>query len=144
MNIPKKHITNNENKLCIKKAYDFSLKYKLPLTKQTLKDVHCGLHSGIPECCILHWYIFWCPIITCTDHIKWDIDENYLCKIRKNASKRDKILLNIWNQYTLSGNHVGYVRCPACIVNNRVVEIKKCKPTDHNIDWSVYLKRKSK
>ena len=63
----------------------------------------CGIHSGIPECCI-NWYIGPWTVISSLQYLRnayWTKNEKY----------RD----------------INYIRCPNCIDSGKIVQIKKCE-----------------
>lgn len=94
-------------------------------TKNTLKhlaiDVECGMHSGIPDCCIKFFVTVWV----------------WVPKTRKSKTFRD-----YWNKMekkykygkdTLDNGakYLGYIPCPSCLHKNNFIQVKDCKPEDH-------------
>lgn len=70
-----------------------------------LFDIECGLHSGIPKCCILFFVKLWRPLTFCG-------------------------LMPLVNSYMAARMTLGpsaqYIMCPACLLARNVVEIKPC------------------
>lgn len=60
----------------------------------------CGRHSGISSCCI-EWFV-----TTWSNYIYEDLD--------------------LRSKYLKANGSVGYIRCPMCIANKIVIEIKGC------------------
>jgi hypothetical protein len=69
----------------------------------TLAHVNCGLHSGFPKCCILFFLVR-----------RWFDD--------REGKGYDQI------QEALGVQHPGYVVCPSCLLEERVVKPKNCRP----------------
>lgn len=64
-------------------------------------EIHCGFHSGFPECCIKFWVTKW----------TWaDPDSSFKKKHWKLLRKHD----------------VGYIPCPKCLRNKTFVDVKPC------------------
>lgn len=70
-------------------------------------EIHCGRHSGFPDCCIKFYVTKW---------IWYDADS----KFRKNHIKLLKKY--VWTDDSVSG----YIVCPKCIKSKTFVEVKKC------------------
>ena len=60
----------------------------------------CGRHSGIPECCIDFFIGQWSNVL------------HPQVKIR--------------GQYLQMCNPASYIRCPMCILNGKIVKLKRC------------------
>jgi hypothetical protein len=71
-----------------------------------LVDIECGLHSGIPKCCVLFFVKVW----------------------RHWMDEREGVLMNsYWStQRVLGINQPGYIPCPACLLAGNLVPIKEC------------------
>lgn len=65
-----------------------------------LYNINCGLHSGIPKCCILYYISSWHPTLR----------DNYWIIKKK----------------LLGADRGFYVTCPRCILENKIVNLKKC------------------
>ena len=74
-------------------------------TAYTAGDIECGLHSGIPICCIAFYLTEWKEIQKDRNRVR-DHDINSL-------------------------NYPGYVRCYSCIERNHKVEVRNCQEKDH-------------
>jgi hypothetical protein len=69
--------------------------------------VHCGLHSGIPPCCVYFFVAYW---LRCkTDDLK-KLDDH------RAAEK----------EFGIDSRGPGYIRCPACLLSKRVVKVQQC------------------
>ena len=70
------------------------------------REIHCGIHSNIPDCCILFFINFWTPILR-----------------RAQAAEL--------RQYydDLAGMDIGfdYIPCPACRLKGKPVKLKRCR-----------------
>lgn len=84
--------------------------------KQVLDDITCGLHSGIPECCVAFYLLMWQPAVHA---------EKALADTMLDASS----LFKFNAHYRKLLGPCGYVRCPACILAKRVVKVKACDCT---------------
>lgn len=71
-----------------------------------------GVHSNIPECCILFFISTWIPALQ-----KEDERNLYLKKIRE-VEERCGTKTN------------GYIPCPSCLENKTIVSIHICDPKD--------------
>jgi hypothetical protein len=85
----------------------FIRSYHLPRDRFTVKHVHCGLHSGLPDCCILFYITCWWPLTLAES----DDDEG--------NPYRD--LLD-----GAGGRGSGYVPCPGCLAARNFVEVRPC------------------
>lgn len=105
-------------------------KYSLLKLLDKIKyDWKCGAHSGIPACCRI-WFI---TTRTITDNLTFKILYNHVNSYGGFGTTE------IANKFKLRKIRIirpGYVRCPACIYNNVVKEVKPC-----NCSWA---KRKAK
>lgn len=79
------------------------VEYGLPMNKWNVLSINCGLHSGLPECCIVFFMTVWMPSF----QIGF-LDMPYMKHIR---SLKDR---------------PQYIPCPACLVNKNIVMIKEC------------------
>ena len=66
-------------------------------------DIHCGRHSGFPECCIKFFITKWIWI--------WD---------DKNSKEMKK------HRARLNKHHPGYIACPKCIRKKNFIKLKPC------------------
>jgi hypothetical protein len=80
----------------------FIKKYDLPPGPQVIQEVHCGLHSGFPDCCILFFVTFWASAPDAVRDFYADLVSNL-------AVKRP-----------------GYIPCPRCLLGGDFVEVKRC------------------
>lgn len=73
-----------------------------------LLDIHCGLHSGIPECCVFFFVKVWS---------RWG-----------QGRERDRRYAeyHAFLRGALGGRHPGYVLCPACVLRRHVVAVRRC------------------
>lgn len=94
-------------------------------TDAQIHDVACGFHSGFPKCCIAYYIKCYKPIADLY------IDRNEIYMEKSNSfddyvtDKEIEMLhtdLLIW----AAREKVGYFRCPACILSNNCVEVKRC------------------
>ena len=95
-----------------------------------VNHLKCGLHSGFPACCI-SWYIITTPIIDklydfCA--VPWDEtkEDNGKFQFDKDIGR---VFLPTWVEKIMdlrAGGHVGYIRCPLCLLLNRKVEVLSC------------------
>lgn len=69
---------------------------------EILRDVECGLHSGIPECCILFFVRVWSGMSRWHREAYW------------------------WTEEDMGVERPGRILCPACVVERRMVELKEC------------------
>ncbi len=84
----------------------FIRKYGLRADRWAVHAVHCGLHSGIPDCCILFY-------VTCMDAVRsaeWRF--------------QDKRYANLVAHVAPGG--AGYVPCPACLAARNLVRLRHC------------------
>ena len=68
------------------------------------QDLRCGLHSGIPWCCILFFTTVW-----------WN---------KANVFPMPWVR---WYFLTLAKSEAEYVQCPWCLVRRRVDSIRSCQ-----------------
>jgi hypothetical protein len=80
-------------------------------------DVECGLHSGIPPCCVL-WYAAECREAIMQAHA----DGNRVA-MRRFDAYRDKVD-RVAARRGIRG--WGYVPCPLCLRSGRVVRLRRC------------------
>ena len=66
------------------------------------RDIECGKHSGIPECCI-EWYIGPWSNIVARVPVLWKA---------------------YWDHNQTESTY--YIRCPECIENKNIVKVKEC------------------
>ena len=66
-------------------------------------EIHCGRHSGFPDCCIRFYVTKW---------ITKDTDSKF--------SKTYRSKLNRLK------NHPGYIPCPKCLKNRTFIKVIKC------------------
>jgi hypothetical protein len=85
----------------------FIRKYGLRPDRYNIPQIHCGLHSGIPECCVLFF-------LTCWPIIRRDEDE---------TGEPSVYRVLVWEAETDSK---GYIPCPACLASRRFVELREC------------------
>lgn len=83
-----------------------------PRKRSLTRNIKCGIHSGIPKCCIRFYIQIWHTIF----------EEQHINPIFKElVLAREKV----WKQR--KGIRGQYVECPSCIANNITpVIIRKC------------------
>lgn len=86
--------------LMIEKAVKFLRDNKLDVSPKNTAYVYHGLHSNIPECCILFWLVFWKDILS---KVVFKDEENVFRRFR-----------------------VGYIICPHCRIHKNIVKIHRC------------------
>src|SRR5262245_51195025 len=65
--------------------------------------IECGLHSGIPRCCVTFYVTAWCPM--------WDANAfDLLADYRQLLDRR----------------RCGFVACPACLLAGKRLMLKRC------------------
>lgn len=64
-------------------------------------DIHCGKHSGFPNCCIIFFITQWAWMSSNKKQPHWD--------------KMNKLR-----------NHPGYIPCPKCLRNRDFIKVKLC------------------
>ncbi|RDJ35196.1 MAG: hypothetical protein DWQ19_10260 [Crenarchaeota archaeon] len=129
-------------------AIDFAKKWKIPLDPGKLLDIHCGLHSGFPDCCIIHFSLFVTAIMDSfnVDCINagykggWTGKLDYFQKFVVSKLPQKFTTLQAVKWHVCEDSHVQYARCPACIVQDKIVEFKDCdckktKYHDRLIHW---------
>lgn len=98
--------------------------------KQVLDDITCGLHSGIPECCVAFYVMMWGPVVEAKEALVHPVaDEIYRQSRLIDHEKPVSNLLKFTDRYRKLLGPCGYVRCPACILARRVVTVKACDCT---------------
>ena len=85
----------------------FIRKYGLRPDRYNIPQIHCGLHSGIPECCVLFF-------LTC-----WPIIRRYEDETGEPSIYRVLVL-------EAETESKGYIPCPACLASRRFVEMREC------------------
>ncbi len=89
----------------------------------------CGLHSGIPKCCVAHFVKVMMPL--------WDaLPDNCLdAEVYDAMSEAEQSIFNICYGYMFWWRPTdkqpeewpAYTPCPSCLINNTIVpELKKC------------------
>lgn len=108
----------------VQRAIKFLRKYKLPITARNLHNVYCGIHTGIPPCCILHFVVYWDTI---TSNKEWVglAQESTIHKILKGNHDSSFFPFAQSIRWTMD-NSEGYIRCPSCVVKGKVIRIKYC------------------
>lgn len=89
---------------CLKNACKGRLMEKLS-PEETLFHINRGLHSGFPSCCV-RYFLF--RVTYFTDGM------TYLSHMVRRLARYDRFC------------KINYVRCPRCILTNRVVEAHEC------------------
>jgi hypothetical protein len=90
----------------------FIQKYGLRPDRRIVRDVHCGRHSGLPDCCILFF-------ITCYRSVRTDEEMGI-------SSEYHKLL------ESMGADRLGYVPCPACLAAQRFVRMRPCNRGDRS------------
>lgn len=97
--------------------------FRIPKRAQELADrlgvddlwnknvIKCGLHSGIPECCVAFYVLAWEDLYAMPEYAK------AMDKVRHLGRHRAA------NNYRL----IGYVPCPACLLAETFVKVRRCK-----------------
>lgn len=97
---------------------------------ETIHNVHCGIHSGFPSCCIAFFVKIWKPFQLATlpttnccasleDHLE-------------HATSKEKFALYSIEDYLHFSDRseikrpISYVRCPHCVLDGVVVEPRSC------------------
>jgi len=83
-----------------------------PADGAVMKMVECGLHSGLPRCCVAFFVKVWWPY--------WlVIDERLsLAKVDPHGS---------FAAYQRWTTRPGYVPCPRCVLDENFVEVLPCE-----------------
>jgi hypothetical protein len=85
----------------------FLRKYGLRPSWANIHTVHCGQHSGIPDCCILFY-------LTCWRRLAGDeedgIPNGYRTLVEHLGKSQD----------------AGYIPCPACLIAGNMVQVRRC------------------
>lgn len=92
----------------------------------------CGLHSGIPECCVAFYLTIWSPALYASEAFLAPIREAFV-RFSPNTEATNPLFAFL-DQYLYSVQHaglsanrkIGYIRCPACVLAKRVIKVKAC------------------
>ena len=108
-------------------AVRFISKYNLLLIPDNLRHAYCGLHSGMPECCILHFIVYWLPLTELLPIFETNLltDEIIEEALKERPVRYKTKLAQVLNWH--HPNRSNYVRCPKCRIEDYAVEIKSCR-----------------
>ena len=105
----KSSLATRKNQL-LKKIKNVGIRHSNFLTH----DIKCGMHSGIPDCCIYFWI---------TEYTSFTL---YDTKLTMENSDRDKYFEKI-NKLDVIGKRIGYIPCRKCLKSKNFAKVKKCK-----------------
>ena len=98
----------------------------------SVRVVECGLHSGFPLCCIMFYAKIWRPWVVTLPSVCEEGDFD-LVKMHRILRRIDPALelasVRQW-AYVKQCGEVGYIRCPACVLNGNVVKVQRCEHSD--------------
>jgi hypothetical protein len=77
-------------------------------------DRECGLHSGIPECCVAFFVEVWWPLV-----LQSNAKSAAVIRARVALMKKTETELGVAFRHT---------PCAACLAAGRAVTVKKCPP----------------
>ncbi len=82
-----------------------------PADRAMMERVECGLHSGLPRCCVAFFVKVWWPYMLAIDGL----------------SPRAEADAHVaFDAYQLWTTRPGYVPCPRCVVDKNFVEVLPC------------------
>lgn len=90
--------------------------------------VECGLHSGIPQCCILFYTMMYLPALEdhrLAEEMNKDVEDgnDELDLPGEWAFLNYRYMLNRYND---EHERINYIPCPACFLARKFVKLKRC------------------
>lgn len=83
-----------------------------PADRCAVAMIECGLHSGIPRCCVAFFVKVWWP---------------YWVMLDEPPSRAKKTAHVAFDEYSRWTTRPGYVPCPACVIDGNFVEVLPCE-----------------
>lgn len=83
-----------------------------PADCSAVEMIECGLHSGLPRCCIAFFVKVWWPFMCAIDELPPSTGTN---------SRAD------FDEYQRWTTQPGYVPCPRCVLDENFVEVLPCE-----------------
>lgn len=111
-----KHVSPKARELAAKLGIELDDKFRM-------HDIVCGLHSGIPPCCVAFFVMTWEPLMF----------EEWLAEEEKDTERLETIehlMAGWWNCITEPDDNWGYIPCPACFLQGKRVKVRRCKCYD--------------
>lgn len=83
-----------------------------PTDRSAMEMIECGLHSGLPKCCVAFFVKVWWPYWLLLD------ERLSLAKVDPHGS---------FDAYQKWTTRPGYVPCPRCVLDESFVEVLPCE-----------------
>ena len=99
-----------------------------PCDMSIFMSIECGLHSGFPVCCIEFWVKTYKPIVTIADSL--NAHGETFAELLNRASPLQAAAMGAMGHHgkivELAGLSPGYIPCPRCLVERKLVKVRKC------------------